>query len=279
MDLKDLYWFAGLFEGEGSVAKTHARLTIPQVNHAPLARVQALFGGKIWLAAKPRPKKRPCFMWYIGGAQARGIMMTMYPLLSPKRQAQVRRALVFWLQESQRIVIPECRHGHQMTKENIYHYRDGRRACLTCLRTSWRKADRKRRKAVTVEEAAQWERQRERKANYCVNGHRLTEENIYIAPGSGTRQCRACRKIAGAAYRSRAFVPAPLAKRPTHCPQGHEYTPENSYKLPGRETYACRTCNRERSRAFRAAHPGYDGHKDAPHNTGTLPLFTEDRKE
>ena len=36
---------------------------------------------------------------------------------------------------------------------------------------------------------------RRRTKTHCKNGHEFNEENTYIRPDNGTRQCRACNKI------------------------------------------------------------------------------------
>lgn len=37
----------------------------------------------------------------------------------------------------------------------------------------------------------------------CSNGHSLTPENVYLAPATGYRECRACRRQRSRNYRSR----------------------------------------------------------------------------
>jgi hypothetical protein len=99
--LRDIAWAAGFYEGEGSCAFVNGstRATIGQVNREPLDRIAALFGGHIF-ALKGHPagvaKKymgRPSWRWIAYGARARGILMTLYQMLSAKRQGQVRKAL------------------------------------------------------------------------------------------------------------------------------------------------------------------------------------------
>jgi hypothetical protein len=262
MDIKELYWLAGLIEGEGSFGKKHSRITIPQVNYAPLERVQKTFGGKVGLSKRPKRGGRQCFIWYLGGAEARGLMMTIYPLMSPKRQAQIYRPLSFWLTESKRILHHLCMNGHPMTEDNTYVYPDGRKVCRICLKEHWRKGEKTRRfkKHMTKEQEQQWERQKAYKAAHCVNGHLLTPDNIYVCPGDDRSYCRECRRISRGKYHSKTFIPVALAPPKTHCPHGHEYSEDNTYINP-KGSKVCRTCTNDRARDFRQAHPGYDGHK------------------
>ncbi len=92
---KDLYWAAGFLEGEGYFRKEKKRgshISATQVNIYPLKKLQIMFGGNVkekWMCEKN--KSQP-YHWYASGARARGIMMTILPLLSPQRQLQLCRA-------------------------------------------------------------------------------------------------------------------------------------------------------------------------------------------
>jgi len=84
-----LWWAAGFLEGEASFAKT---IAVYQVNREPLDRLQQIFGGSI----RPRPSRdnsQPHFIWITSGARARGIMMTLYPFLTEKRQQSIKQVL------------------------------------------------------------------------------------------------------------------------------------------------------------------------------------------
>lgn len=89
--VRGLAWAAGFLEGEGCFLSS--RVHAPQVNREPLERLTRLFGGGIYLT---RPKVRrwnECFRWHVSGTRARGVMMTLYALMSARRQAQIRKAL------------------------------------------------------------------------------------------------------------------------------------------------------------------------------------------
>jgi len=98
--MKDLHWAAGFIEGEGSFDKSNgsSRINVNQVNQEPIDKLLALFGGaakhyhKKWgLVHKSQPS--PIWNWYVSGSRARGIMMTLYSLMSAKRKKQIRHAL------------------------------------------------------------------------------------------------------------------------------------------------------------------------------------------
>lgn len=100
--MQDIYWAAGLFEGEGSIAK-HAIAFVTQKDAWVLLRVRSLFGGTVggpyvW-------RTRTFYRWFAAGARGRGFLMTIYPLLSPRRRQQIRAALEGWRAPTEREVV------------------------------------------------------------------------------------------------------------------------------------------------------------------------------
>lgn len=98
--MKDLHWAAGFIEGEGSFDRGtgSARISVHQVNREPTDKLLAMFGGAAKLYKKRRgaihkSQPSPVWQWYVSGSRARGIMMTLYSLMSAKRKAQIRHAL------------------------------------------------------------------------------------------------------------------------------------------------------------------------------------------
>lgn len=92
--MRNLAWAAGFLEGEGSFHQAaRGRSTIAsaaQVNGEPVQQLMALFGG----SAKQYPLRDGLiWKWSAHGARARGIAMTLFPLMSARRQEQIRHAL------------------------------------------------------------------------------------------------------------------------------------------------------------------------------------------
>jgi len=91
-----LGWAAGFYEGEGTcyysaTARSH-RLVINQVEREPLEQMMKYFGGHIYRI--PAHKRSvPSWRYQIYGARARGLLLTLYALLSAKRQAQIRKVI------------------------------------------------------------------------------------------------------------------------------------------------------------------------------------------
>lgn len=84
----DIRWAAGFYEGEGSVHCQNGNAHISQKDPWMLERMKALFGGAIY-----KEKSRELYVWNICGARARGFLQSIYGLLSPRRQKQIREML------------------------------------------------------------------------------------------------------------------------------------------------------------------------------------------
>ena len=90
--LRDIAWAAGFYEGEGSCKRTGregCQMHIGQKQRWPLERMQSLFGGHIGIG---RHNNEVYYNWSASGTRARGILMTFYSFLSPRRQAQALAA-------------------------------------------------------------------------------------------------------------------------------------------------------------------------------------------
>ena len=94
--MRDIGWAAGFLEGEGSFQRVKSEsVRASQLQREPLNRLQQMFGGTIgshkWYSNRRGPVSG--FFWSCHGSRARGIMMTLYALMSPRRQEQIREAL------------------------------------------------------------------------------------------------------------------------------------------------------------------------------------------
>jgi len=95
---RELGWAAGFLEGEGTFfagRRSHVKVAAVQVEREPVARCLELFGGglKQRPAQGSLPNQQPQWIWSAHGSRARGVMLTLYSLMSPKRQGQIRKAL------------------------------------------------------------------------------------------------------------------------------------------------------------------------------------------
>ena len=92
--LHDIYWVAGIYEGEGSTCKNSKSITVSvaQKDNWLLEKCKQLFGGVIYHPTDTNNHKRVS-EWVIHGSRARGFALTIYSLLSPRRQQQIKRAM------------------------------------------------------------------------------------------------------------------------------------------------------------------------------------------
>lgn len=102
-------WLIGFLEGEGSFYcrmgaprsdhPTKLRNTImlcaEQVQEWPLTEVQRLVGGGVRVRHRP-PPRGTIYVWSIRGQAAADLMTEILPLMSPRRQGQIREAVRKW---------------------------------------------------------------------------------------------------------------------------------------------------------------------------------------
>jgi hypothetical protein len=152
----EIHWIAGFLEGEGCFYFSRSIcIASNQVQKWPMERLHSWFGGSLLLNdrfSKDRPNDRPKWQWKISGKQAAGLAMTIYPLMSPGRQEQIRKALAPWkAQRTRREVLAEerakrsalithCPQGHPYVGDNIkWNAARTFRSCRTCHRENNRR--------------------------------------------------------------------------------------------------------------------------------------------
>lgn len=100
--LTDLHWVAGFLEGEGTftgayqkrhttgIVRSSATFSVNAAQNEvePLEKLQRLFGGNLYRDSKNGGHKR-IHRWYLNGARGIALMMTLWILMTPKRQQQI----------------------------------------------------------------------------------------------------------------------------------------------------------------------------------------------
>lgn len=134
------YWAAGFLEGEGSFfadPKGYLHVTAAQKQRQPLEQMLAVLGGRIY-----RNPKRTIYTWHQSSDErAEATMILLRPLMSPRRQWQIDRALKSAKEArairpgtgSHQRVKETCPNGHSYNK--IRRNPDGSfrgRECTTC---------------------------------------------------------------------------------------------------------------------------------------------------
>ncbi len=103
----DILWAAGVYEGDGScqrigpgwktgIGGSTERVRVTQKDPWLLATLRDKFGGSIYKSNghNSRWPDATQGVWAISGARARGFMLSIYGLLSPRRQGQIRRTML-----------------------------------------------------------------------------------------------------------------------------------------------------------------------------------------
>lgn len=101
IDTNKLYWFTGLFEGEGCIAtpKTYPfGLVIDSTDLDTLQKAHAAIGGLGSIVGPyMREERKPIYKWIANKQRdASSILMTVYPLLSERRREKATEALSIW---------------------------------------------------------------------------------------------------------------------------------------------------------------------------------------
>ncbi len=104
----DLHIAAGFLEGEGSFGRTGGgkggteRITASQADPERLVWLSAIFGGsvrphtfrnKAFMGTKYEHLIKPIWRWEVTGPLARGVMFTLFTMLSKWRRAQISDAV------------------------------------------------------------------------------------------------------------------------------------------------------------------------------------------
>lgn len=138
INLRELYWAAGFMEGEGSFCSQRYLITATavQVQRQPLERLQALFGGCLRSFRRKAVTGEVYHRWELVGRRAAAVAMTLFTLMSPRRQEQIRAALAKWVSvKSRQQLVAErthCTSGHPLSGSNLYVNPRGWRQCQTC---------------------------------------------------------------------------------------------------------------------------------------------------
>jgi hypothetical protein len=89
----ELAWTAGFLESRvGTFDFTDAPLVMAlRADREPIDRLARWYGGDI-----RRHQDLDRYQWILTGSDAIGLMMTLYPMMSPRRRAQIDSAIRHW---------------------------------------------------------------------------------------------------------------------------------------------------------------------------------------
>ena|SRR5712692_241971 len=150
ISISAIHWIAGFLEGEGCFrwqANGRGRggrvhVSASQVQREPLERLARYLGGNVLIQRPGCAKWQTCYAWNLGRAQAVGLMMTIYRLMSPRRREQILSTLTAWRKAPghgwelrERF---HCPYGHPYTK-TITTKTCTQRICQVCRRDDQRR--------------------------------------------------------------------------------------------------------------------------------------------
>ena len=149
MNTNYIYWIVGFLEGEGTFRAGRGGTLIAravQVQKEPLDRLQSLLGGRLRLNIPTTPRSL-YWEWTLDGCHAAGLLMTLYCLMSPKRQRQIKFCLNDWkAHKPYSSYLTHCKHGHEYTEENTIRFKSRfGRNCRICLAVRQKKYQMERR--------------------------------------------------------------------------------------------------------------------------------------
>jgi hypothetical protein len=99
LKINDLYWLAGLLEGEGWFGveqKRYPKVSLQMCDEDVVRQAKDLVSvGSIYFAPREAPRKN-AWVWQVSGANAPALMMTLYPLMGERRKQAILTALHIW---------------------------------------------------------------------------------------------------------------------------------------------------------------------------------------
>ena len=92
---RDIEWVAGFLEGEGCFKAGQREMSVEaaQVDMEPLLKIQSLLGGSVYLHSRASGNRQTSHIWKVNGTRARGVMFTVFALMSRRRKDQILNAL------------------------------------------------------------------------------------------------------------------------------------------------------------------------------------------
>lgn len=144
---KDLFWLAGLLEGEGCFTWTGAgegtpRIILGMTDLDVVLRAKQIMSPNSKLTtSKPKSSNsKESYSFSISGKNAASWMMTIFSLMGSRRQDRIFELITSWKQTKLSFKDrTHCPRGHKYTEENIYRppSNPNARNCRTCMRNRY----------------------------------------------------------------------------------------------------------------------------------------------
>lgn len=142
-------WFAGLFEGEGSISfpRKSPSLSVAMTDEDVVRRAQAIVGAGNVTGPYLPPKlqggyHKPVWRWSVGGSKAAAVLLWIYPYLGIRRRERIEEVVGAWMdlpfagRGSHQKFKTHCPQGHPYDGDNLISgvtkWGGVSRRCLTC---------------------------------------------------------------------------------------------------------------------------------------------------
>jgi hypothetical protein len=95
--LKDIAWFAGIMEGEGSFLwNSSPVVTVAMTDEDIIQRVADIIGYEVSNYVPKRPNAKRVYETQAAGSRGAAWMMTLYPFMGMRRRGQITQVLLRW---------------------------------------------------------------------------------------------------------------------------------------------------------------------------------------
>ena len=98
----DVAWFAGLFEGEGSLSRCRPgrgawRLSLRMTDEDVIRRIATLFGGAVYASSSRVPNHKDHWLWQEGHQDRINLIVSLiYPFMGTRRRATMDEFLAYY---------------------------------------------------------------------------------------------------------------------------------------------------------------------------------------
>lgn len=135
---QDIYWLAGLLEGEGYFGYGNgAQIVVKMTDEDVLTKARTIIGleNTSFTTHDPGPPRKRAYVLLINGPKAIGTMMTIFQLMCERRKQKIKKVLESWRRaKGARHQWKTCKYGHEYQPVPSHWKKAGirKRWCRTC---------------------------------------------------------------------------------------------------------------------------------------------------
>jgi hypothetical protein len=137
VDIKQIYYIAGIWEGEGSFTKNNGthKISLAMTDEDIVRRVRDAMQIDCRIYHYNTAGKKDIYSFQLLGSRAIQWMMTLYSLMGVRRREQIRNLLLGW-KLKKRSSDSLCRHGHPFSiiNQDFKYALNGVKVCSHCIR-------------------------------------------------------------------------------------------------------------------------------------------------